>query len=117
MFSPEAWFTIASNFQSANVWFNWTLFILGLLATGWIVHDLTDLDDEDTHWGAIFDGVTWSAVMAIAWPLAIGAIPILLGVGLIVVVVMLPKWIRVWLHVRKVKKAALKAMSESVDKS
>lgn len=114
MFSPEAWFTVASNFQSANEWFNWTLFVIGLLATGWLVHDF---NKERMHWGAVLGGIFLSAIVSIGWPLAIGAIPILLALGAIVGVVMLPVWVRIWLRVRKVEKAALKVMSESVDKS
>ncbi len=114
MFSPEAWFTVASNFQTANEWFNWLLFIVGLLVTGWLVHEC---NSGRTHWGGVVGGIFLSVIVSVGWPLAIGAIPILLALGAVVGVVMLPKWVRVWLHVRKVEKAALKAMSESVDKS
>lgn len=114
MFSPEAWFTVASNFQTANEWFNWTLFVIGLLVSGWFIHDF---NDGRTHWGAVLGGIFLSAIVSVAWPLAIGAIPVLFGIGVIVSVVMLPKWVRVWLHVRKVEKSALKAMAQSVDKS
>jgi hypothetical protein len=114
MFSPEAWFTVAANFQSANAWFNWTLFVVCLLVSGWFIHDF---NDGRTHWGAVTGGIFWSAIVSVGWPLAIGAIPILLGLGAVVGVVMLPRWVRVWLHVRKVEKAAMKAMAQSVDKS
>lgn len=114
MFSPEAWFTVASNFQTANEWFNWLLFIVGLLVTGWLVHEF---NNERTHWGGVVAGIMLSTTVAFLWPLAIGAIPVLFGIGAVVGVVLLPKWVRVWLHVRKVEKAAMKAMAQSVDKS
>lgn len=83
-------------------------------STGWLIHDF---NGDRMHWGAVILGIFLSAVVSVAWPLAIGAIPVLLGFGAVVSVVMLPKWVRQWMHVRKVEKAALKAMAQSVDKS
>jgi hypothetical protein len=114
MFSPETWFTVAVNFHSAHVWFNWVLFVIGLLATGWIAHDFAT---DRIHVHRVIVGIISSVAVALAWPLAIAGIPILLALGVIIGVVMLPRWVRVWLHVRKVEKAAMKAMVQSVDKS
>lgn len=118
MFSPEVWFTVAINFYDANEWFNWTLSIMCLVVWGWIIHNFINEERITiTYWANVFNGISLSAMMFIWWPLVFAAIPILLMLGFVVGLVLLPKWVSSWLRVRKVEKAAMKAMAESVDKS
>lgn len=115
MLSPVVWFEAAQNFWSAHIWFNWTLFVLGLLATGFLLA-ASDARGR-VHPGGALGGVFLSAVAAFAWPLAIGAIPIVLCIGAIAFVVLLPKWVMDWHRIYKTEKAAKVAMAKAVDKT
>lgn len=114
MFSPVEWFKVAMNIQEAHIWISWLLFIGGLLFTGWFVHEATG---GRMHPGGVIMGVFLSTVLAFMWPFVIGAIPILLGLAVVIGVVYLPKGVITYREIRKTERAARKALAESVDKS
>lgn len=115
MFSPGAWLQVAADFQSAHLWLNWIIFVIGLLISGWRVY--ADSDVDQIRWLYMLCGILLSGAVSVAWPLAIAAIPLLFALGACLLVMMMPKLVMKWLHVRKLEKAARKKLAENVDKS